>query len=119
MSAAVRIIASVPEFFGHAGDAAVRDRAGFGCYCANCRRAVSAPFGYEGTLIWCLYCGVEAGYVPAVDSPWGHRFTFGVTREECIEDRLALDRGEHEATAEARARREGRVLDILSFGAHP
>lgn len=111
--AGLKIVASMPDFFAHAGDGALRDKAGFGCFCARCGRAVSAPFGYEKALIWCLYCGIDAGHVPAIDTPWGHRWTFGVTREECVDDRRALGRGQFDAMAEARARREGRVIDLL------
>ena len=103
---------SVPDFFAHAGDGPVRRGEAFGCWCARCGRAVSAPFGFEKALIWCLYCGMEAGHVPAIDTPWGHRWTFGVTRQECFEDRRALERGDFDATAEARTRQEGRVIDL-------
>lgn len=106
------IVASMPDFFAHAGHGAVRRGEAFGCCCGRCGRAVSAPFGFEKALIWCLYCGMDAGHVPAIDSPWSHRWSFGVTREECIEDRQALDRGEFDAMAEARARRQGRVIDL-------
>lgn len=108
----LRLAASVPDFFAHAGDGAVRRGEAFGCWCARCGRGVSAPRGFEKALVWCLYCGMEAGHVPAIDTPWGRRYTFGVTREECLDDRRALERGDFDAMAEARARREGRVLDL-------
>lgn len=94
----------MPEFFAHAGDAAVRRGEGFGCFCGRCSRTISAPFGFEGQLIWCLYCGIDASHVPAIDTPWRHRWSFGVTRAECLDDRAALERGDWDATAEGRAR---------------
>lgn len=109
----LKIAASFPDFFAHAGDSAVRRGEAFGCWCARCRRPIGAPHGFEGALVWCLYCGIDTGHVPAVESPWSHRYTFGVTREECLEDRAALDRGDFEAVAEARARRNGRIIDLF------
>lgn len=103
----------VPDFFAHNGQAAVKRGEGFGCNCAKCGRDIAAPFGYERALIWCLYCGMDAGHVPAVDTPWGHRWNFGVTREECVEDHVALKRGDFDRVCEARARRDGRVIDLF------
>lgn len=112
----LRIVSSRPDFFAINGNLAVREGAGFGCYCAQCGRAVSAPFGYEKRLIWCLYCGLEEGYVPEIESPFPHRYTFGVTIEECIEDKQALQRGgidALDAAQEARARRYGKIVDLF------
>lgn len=112
----LKIVASRPDFFGINGDLAVREGAGFGCSCARCGRDISAPFGYERRLIWCLYCGLEEGHVPGIESPFPHRFTFGVTIEECIEDKQALNRGgiaALDAVQEARARRHGKILDLF------
>lgn len=109
----MKIVASTPDFYAHDGNAAVERGEGFGCDCARCGRKVAAPFEYQGKLIWCLYCGMEAGHVPLVESEWSHRWTFGVTREECIEDRKALERGEYDEMARARADRYGRVIDFL------
>lgn len=109
----LRLVVSTPDFFAFAGDAEVRTRKSFGCACGRCGRKVSAPFGFERSLIWCIYCGMEAGYVPMVENPWGHRWSCGVTREECVEDRAALSRGEFETMAEARARRQGRILELF------
>ena len=61
----LRLVSSAPDFFAHAGDAPVRRGEGFGCHCARCGRTISAPFGYERKLVWCLYCGMDEGYVPA------------------------------------------------------
>ncbi|HEU4683679.1 MAG TPA: hypothetical protein VFS39_04185, partial [Nitrospira sp.] len=91
----------------------VRRGEAIGCACGRCGREVSAPFGYERSLVWCLYCGIDAGHVPGIETPWGHRWSFGVTREECAEDKEALERGGWDAMAEARARREGRVIDLF------
>ncbi len=82
----LKLISSSPDFYAHGGDAAVLLGEGFGCLCAKCKRDIAAPFGFEGMVIWCLYCGIDEGHIPAVESPWGHhRFTFGVTREEALE----------------------------------
>jgi len=109
----LRLVSSAPDFFAHAGDAPVRRGEGFGCHCARCGRTISAPFGYERKLVWCLYCGMDEGYVPAVDSPWCHRWTFGITREEALEDREWIAKGCFEEQAEARARRDGRIIDLF------
>lgn len=55
----IRLISSMPDFFAHNGKAAVNRGEAFGCSCARCARSVSAPFGYERGLIWCLYCGMD------------------------------------------------------------
>lgn len=112
----MRIVHSAPEFFAHQGDAPVKHGEAFGCRCARCAREVSAPFGFERQVIWCLYCGIDEGLVVAVDNPFSaHRWTFGVTREEAGEERQWIDRGAdyfHRMT-ERRARELGRVLDIF------
>lgn len=109
----LRLAAEVPDFFAINGDLAVRLGQGFGCECANCGRKISAPHGYERKLVWCLYCGMKEGHVPMIEPAWGFRWQFGVTREECVEDRASLERGSLYEDTEARARREGRVLDIF------
>lgn len=109
----LKIVSSVPDFFAISGNAAVQLGEGFGCFCANCGRTISAPFGYEQKLVWCLYCGMEAGHVAAVESPWPRRYGCGTTREECMEDRAALARGDFDQIAERRARREGCVIDLF------
>lgn len=107
------LVSSVPDFFAISGLGAVREGVGFGCSCARCGREVSAPFGYERAHVWCLYCGMGAGHVPMVESPWPTQWSFGQTREECLEDKAALDTGDFEAVAEARARRYGKVIDLF------
>ena len=111
----MRIAAEMPDFFGMRGDDAVQLGQGFGCRCARCDREISAPFGYERKLIWCLYCGMAAGHVPMIDQVWGHRFPFGVTGDECREEHrwLRSAPGTFFEKCEARARREGRVLDLF------
>lgn len=109
----LRIVSSHPDFFGHDGRTAVSDGEAFGCNCAKCGREVSAPFGYEGKLIWCLYCGMDGGFVPAVESPWPSLFSFGVTRDECIEDHAALARGDFDDTREQRAIAAGKVIAVF------
>lgn len=110
----LKLVSSVPDFFGFDGRSAASNGEGIGHTCAKCAREVTAPFRYENKLVWCLYCGMEAGFVPMVEPTWGHKYSFGVTREECIEDRNALALG-HEAfeeMSERRARRNGQVLDF-------
>lgn len=111
----LRLVHSRPDFFGINGDLAVRTGEGFGCTCAECGRAISAPFGYERKLIWCLYCGMGRGHVPLVEPVLGHRFAFGVTGEEAAEERRWLLEcpDNFEARCEARARKQGRVLDMF------
>lgn len=110
----LKLVSSLPDFYAHSGDAAVSRGEGFGCSCAKCGRNVTAPFGFERTVVWCLYCGIEEGRVPAVDSPWGlHKWTFGVTREEASEEHEWLAAGRFDEMAEERARRYGHVLDLF------
>ncbi|PWJ81573.1 hypothetical protein C7441_110105 [Pseudaminobacter salicylatoxidans] len=116
MIAHLQIVHSAPEFFAHSGHAAVERGEGFGCFCAECDRELSAPFGFEGRLIWCLYCGMEKGYVVAIENPFGHhRWTFGVSREEAAEEREWIKGGpDHfEKMAEARARKIGHVINLF------
>ena len=109
----LKLVSSVPDFFAHRGAGGVIEGKGFGCSCAKCARDVSAPFGYERSLIWCLYCGMEEGHVPMVEQPFGYRYSFGVTREECNEDKKALNDGNFEEVAFARAKREGRIVELF------
>lgn len=107
------LVSSVPDFFAHQGRQPVRFGIGFGCNCARCGREVSAPFGYERALIWCLYCGMDEGHVPLVELPFGSKHGFGLTRDECIEIEASLERGDCDEAAERRARREGRIVDFF------
>jgi hypothetical protein len=111
----LRLISISPDFFAQSGRGAILERIGFGCCCGKCNRAISAPFGYEKKLVWCLYCGMEEGYVPMVETCWGHRYTFGVTREECLEEFAWLERGAEyfHQQVEARTRRYGQVIDLF------
>ncbi|MFN4168113.1 MAG: hypothetical protein ACK4HD_07395 [Pannonibacter phragmitetus] len=109
----LKLVSSVPDFFAHQGRWPVREGLGFGCNCAKCGREVSAPFGYEGKLIWCLYCGMYAGHVPLVELPFGSKTGFGLTRDECIEIAASLECGGYHEASERRARREGRVFDLF------
>lgn len=112
----MKLIHSAPEFFAHGGRSAAKRREGFGCFCAECGREVSAPFGYERRLVWCLYCGMEKGHVLAIDCPFGHhQYTFGITREEVVEERewLKVGADHFERMAEQRARRLGHVIDLF------
>lgn len=111
----MQIVASFPDFFAMSGRDPVSYGIAFGCTCARCHRDVSAPFGLEGKLIWCLYCGMECGFVPIIETEFGHRYDFGITREECVEDRRALADGRYYEMAEARARREGRIIDLFEW----
>lgn len=110
----LKLVSSHPEFFGFSGRSAVKRGEGIGCNCAKCGREISAPFGYETELVWCLYCGMEAGFVPVVEHIYSHAHTFGVTREECIEDRKAIEQGSEafERMSERRARRNGQIIDF-------
>ncbi|MFG1270775.1 hypothetical protein V5F40_22755 [Xanthobacter sp. DSM 14520] len=102
----LKLASSMPEFYAIAGRDAARRGDGFGCLCAKCGREIAAPFGFERQLIWCLYCGLEAGYLVEIERPIGcHRWTFGITRAEAVEERSALERGEFEDAIERRARR--------------
>ncbi len=112
----MRLAHSAPEFFAHSGDAAVRVGEGFGCTCGHCGREISAPFGFERQLIWCLYCGMEHGYIVEIDSPPGyHRYSFGVTREEALEEQtwIATGTGVFEKMTERRARNLGGIVDMF------
>ena len=60
--------------------------------CGKGKREIPGPFGYEGKLIWCLYCGMEAGFVPMVELPGGCEFGCGITREECLMIEQNIDR---------------------------
>jgi len=45
-----------------------------GCYrsvCARCGRDIAVPRDLHGQMVWCLYCGLDAGLVPPVDVPIG------------------------------------------------
>ncbi len=107
----LKLASSVPEFFAFSGKDPVKRGEAFGCNCAKCNREISAPFEFQGQLIWCLYCGMEAGHVPIVEHPHSHKWSFGVTREECVEDIKALAEGNFEEMAAERARRGGRLID--------
>lgn len=107
----LELVYSHPDFFGFSGRSAAQNGEGFGCNCANCAREVTAPFGYEDKLVWCLYCGMEAGFVPLIEKPWGESYLFGVTREECLEDKAALKNGNLEQVLDERARRLERIID--------
>ena len=48
-----------------------------------------------------------------VEQPFGYRYSFGVTREECNEDKKALNDGNFEEVAFARAKREGRIVELF------
>lgn len=72
-----------PSFFGLAGRAALETGEGFACECVVCGRAVSAPHQFQGATVWCLYCGMERGIVPADELPRGLEFTSGISRAEC------------------------------------
>lgn len=106
------IVASFPDWFGILGREPVKRGEGFGCTCAKCGLEITAPWGFERRLLWCLYCGMDAGFVPEIISPYPHQYCFGVTDDECREDTRALDRGweAFEAMAEARARRRGQII---------
>lgn len=102
----MRPVHSAPEFFAHSGDAPATRGEGFDCFCARCRREISAPFGFERQVIWCLYCGMDEGLVVAIDCPHpSHHWTFGVTRQEAAEELEWLKRGSDyfEKMAERRA----------------
>ena len=109
-----RLVSQTPDFFALGGSKAVFSGQGFGCRCAKCDRQISAPFGYERRLIWCLYCGMEHGHVPMVEQPIGSlKWGFGVTREECAEDIRAIAAENLEAVQVRRARRYGHVWDLF------
>ena len=112
----MRLVHSTPEFFAHAGDAPVKSGEGFGCVCGECNREISAPFGFERQLIWCLYCGMDKGYVVPIDSPWSHhKYSFGITRDEAVEESawLALGPGSFEKMSERRARQLGHIIELF------
>lgn len=101
----LKLASSVPEFYAASGRDAVRRGEGFGCLCAKCRIEITAPFGFERRVIWCLYCGLEEGQLVEIDRPIAcHRWTFGITREEAIQERAAFERGEFDEAMERRAR---------------
>lgn len=99
-----------PEFFAFSGDHAVQSGEGFGCECAVCGRAISAPHRFQGGVIWCLYCGFERGRVPLVDVPGGFEFTCGVTREEAAS--IAVNLGRLDEWAMERGLRHGRLVEF-------
>jgi len=104
-------VSSIPDFFALRGDGAVRLGQGFGCACAKCDKSISAPFGFERALVWCLYCGMECGHVPLVEIPMGAKFTFGVTLDECREiDRCCATGGDLQALFEKWAKANDQIL---------
>lgn len=107
------VASSSPEFFAIHGKGAVLEGVGFGCQCAKCDCEISAPFGYEAKLVWCLYCGMAEGYVVMVEIPCAsHRWTFGVTREECHEDWAALRAGSFYEMCERRSHDLGYTISL-------
>lgn len=108
----IRAIPSQPAFFAHQGKAAVERGEGFGCQCAICQRDIAAPHSFQGRVIWCIYCGMERGRVCPVETPWGYRWSFGISAGECAEDRAALEAGRFDEMAEARARRYGKLVEF-------
>lgn len=109
----LRLVHSAPEFFSFSGRAPVKRGEAFGCICARCEREISAPFGFDGMLVWCLYCGMDAGFVPMIEQPFSHEYLFGITRQECLADHAALARGDDfDDHCLARARRLNRVVDL-------
>lgn len=116
----LKLASSLPEFFATSGRDAVRRGEGFGCLCAKCGREIAAPFGFERQVIWCLYCGLEAGQLVEIDRPIAyHRWTFGITREEAIQERAALERGQFDETLEKRARELDRASGAQLSGPGP
>lgn len=111
----MRLVSSSPEFFAHDGLMPAERGEGFGCHCAKCEREISAPFEMQGELIWCLYCGMNYGFVPLIEKPFVGKYTFGKTLEECREESEWLECGiEHfEKMAEERDRRLGRIIDLF------
>ena len=72
-----------PAFFALLGDCCLRDGTGFGCYCARCNRAVSAPHEYQGRVVWCIYCALDAGHLPAVEiEDWPGASPYGLSPDE-------------------------------------
>jgi hypothetical protein len=75
-----------PAFFAHSGRAAYEEGDGYVTACAICQREVTAPLTMQGSVIWCLYCGMERGQVPEIEV-WACEFSFGITAGECAEIR--------------------------------
>jgi hypothetical protein len=106
-----------PSFFGMVRDqSSIEAGEAYGCTCASCGRPTQAPMTMQGQLVWCLYCGLRAGYVPPVEVPIGiFEFSFGVTREETrlIAEALATGGGEAvDSLAIKRGRDLGHVIDL-------
>ena len=80
---ALKLVHSTPEFFAHRGVDAVDRGEGFGCSCAECGLEIAAPWTMRDKLIWCLYCGMEKGHVPMIEIPFGTKYSFGLTLDEC------------------------------------
>ena len=99
-----------PAFFSISGTRSLDWGEGFGCTCAICGRAISAPHRFQGSVIWCLYCGMERGLVPAVEAPGGLEFASGITREEAVS--IAQNVHRLDDWAIERDRALGRLVDI-------
>lgn len=59
----------------------------YGCTCAICGRKIAAPITMQKCVVWCLYCGMERGFVRMVEVPPGYNlFPFGATAQEAMAD---------------------------------
>ena len=72
-----------PQFFANNSLGSIMAGGGFGCSCKICGRKIAAPHKFQGAVVWCLYCGMERGFVPLVEIPGGLEYSNGITREEC------------------------------------
>lgn len=83
------------------------------CTCAKCgRENVPTPNEFVHEIVWCLYCGMEHGYVPMVEMQGTHhKRTYGMTLEEVRADTKALDEGRFDEHCDAMARKYNRVFD--------
>ena len=112
----LRVVHSAPAFYSMTRqNHTVGTGRAYGCNCEECGRETQAPLKMQKARIWCLYCGMKAGHVPAVEVPPGvFEFSFGATHEECrmIARAVAAGGSALDDLALSRGRELGHVIDI-------
>ena len=82
----VSSIPSAPAFFAMAGSIEfLSSGEAYGCTCAHCSRRIAAPMSMQRQTIWCLYCGLERGFLPNTEITPDNEFEFpffGLTAAE-------------------------------------
>jgi len=86
----VASIPSAPAFFAFSLAGSIdRIASGeaYGCTCAHCGRKIAAPMSMQRQTIWCLYCGLERGFLPNMEIAPDNEFEFpffGLTASEAL-----------------------------------